>query len=94
MASFEEQLAELETVVERLERGELTLEENVGLFERGVYLSNACKCCWSRRRVGMCGWRSWLWLSRMGKMMRKSSRMMSLRRMRTRSRMEALWILK
>ena len=43
MASFEEQLAELETVVERLERGDLTLEENVGLFERGVHLSNACK---------------------------------------------------
>ena len=43
MASFEEQLAELETVVERLERGDLTLEENVSLFERGVYLSNACK---------------------------------------------------
>jgi exodeoxyribonuclease VII small subunit len=43
MASFEEQLAELETVVERLERGDLTLEENVSLFERGVTLSNACK---------------------------------------------------
>lgn len=43
MASFEEQLAELEMVVERLERGDLTLEENVGLFERGVHLSNACK---------------------------------------------------
>jgi exodeoxyribonuclease VII small subunit len=43
MASFEEHLAELETVVERLERGDLTLEENVGLFERGVHLSNACK---------------------------------------------------
>jgi exodeoxyribonuclease VII small subunit len=43
MASFEEQLAELETVVERLERGDLTLEENVSLFERGVKLSNACK---------------------------------------------------
>jgi exodeoxyribonuclease VII small subunit len=41
--SFEEQLAELETVVERLERGDLTLEENVSLFERGVVLSNACK---------------------------------------------------
>jgi exodeoxyribonuclease VII small subunit len=41
--SFEEQLAELETVVERLERGELSLEENVGLFERGMQLSNACK---------------------------------------------------
>jgi exodeoxyribonuclease VII small subunit len=43
MASFEEQLAELEKVVERLERGDLTLEENVSLFERGVVLSNACK---------------------------------------------------
>ena len=43
MASFEEQLAELEKVVDRLERGDLTLEENVGLFERGVHLSNACK---------------------------------------------------
>lgn len=43
MASFEEQLSELEKVVDRLERGDLTLEENVGLFERGVHLSNACK---------------------------------------------------
>lgn len=43
MASFEEQLAELEKVVDRLERGDLTLEENVSLFERGVQLSNACK---------------------------------------------------
>ncbi len=43
MANFEDQLAELEKVVERLERGDLTLEENVSLFERGVYLSNACK---------------------------------------------------
>jgi exodeoxyribonuclease VII small subunit len=43
MASFEEQLAELEKVVERLERGDMSLEENVSLFERGVQLSNACK---------------------------------------------------
>jgi exodeoxyribonuclease VII small subunit len=43
MASFEEQLAELEKVVERLERGDMSLEENVTLFERGVQLSNACK---------------------------------------------------
>jgi exodeoxyribonuclease VII small subunit len=41
--SFEEQMAELEQVVERLERGELTLEENVALYERGVLLSRACK---------------------------------------------------
>lgn len=43
MASFEEQLAELEKVVEKLERGDLSLEENVSLFERGVKLSDACK---------------------------------------------------
>jgi len=43
MASFEERLTSLEAVVERLERGELTLEESVRLFEEGVHLSNACK---------------------------------------------------
>ena len=43
MASFEDQLSELEKIVERLERGDLTLEENVELFERGVVISNACK---------------------------------------------------
>ncbi len=42
-ASFEEQLAELEKVVEQLERGELSLEESVGLFERGMRLSESCK---------------------------------------------------
>lgn len=42
-ASFEEQLGELEKVVEQLERGELSLEESVGLFERGMRLSEACK---------------------------------------------------
>jgi exodeoxyribonuclease VII small subunit len=43
MASFEDQLGELEKVVEKLERGDLTLEENVSLFERGIKLSNECK---------------------------------------------------
>ena len=43
MASFEEQLTALEAVVERLERGELSLDESVRLFEEGVRLSNACK---------------------------------------------------
>ncbi|MCL2659263.1 MAG: exodeoxyribonuclease VII small subunit [Acidobacteriaceae bacterium] len=43
MASFEENLAALESVVERLERGELPLEESVRLFEKGVKLSEACK---------------------------------------------------
>jgi exodeoxyribonuclease VII small subunit len=43
MASFEEQLTALESVVERLERGELSLDESVRLFEEGVKLSDACK---------------------------------------------------
>ena len=43
MASFEERLTALEAVVERLERGELSLEESVRLFEEGMQLSNACK---------------------------------------------------
>ena len=43
MASFEERLTALEGVVERLDRGELTLDESVRLFEEGVHLSNACK---------------------------------------------------
>ena len=43
MASFEEQLTQLEAVVDRLERGDLTLDESVRLFEDGVRLSNACK---------------------------------------------------
>ncbi len=43
MANFEEQLTALEAVVERLERGELPLDESVRLFEEGVKLSNACK---------------------------------------------------
>ena len=43
MANFEEQLTALESVVERLEQGELSLEESVRLFEEGVKLSDACK---------------------------------------------------
>jgi exodeoxyribonuclease VII small subunit len=41
--SFEQQLAELEKVVQKLERGDLPLEDNVKLFERGIELSNACR---------------------------------------------------
>ncbi len=43
MAGFEEKLTALEQVVEKLERGDLTLDESVKLFEEGVKLSNACK---------------------------------------------------
>jgi exodeoxyribonuclease VII small subunit len=43
MAGFEEHLTQLEIVVERLERGDLTLDESVRLFEEGMKLSQACK---------------------------------------------------
>jgi exodeoxyribonuclease VII small subunit len=37
--SFEESLAELETIVHSLEQGELDLEQSMTLFERGLGLS-------------------------------------------------------
>ena len=43
MASFEESLKQLETIIGKLEKGDLPLEESVRLFEEGVRLSNACK---------------------------------------------------
>ncbi|MGC1781045.1 MAG: exodeoxyribonuclease VII small subunit [Acidobacteriaceae bacterium] len=43
MASFEESLKQLETIIGKLERGDLPLEDSVRLFEEGVQLSNACK---------------------------------------------------
>lgn len=41
--SFEEGLAELETIVEQLENGELPLEQSLELFEKGVKLSDTCR---------------------------------------------------
>ena len=43
MPSFEESLKRLETVVDQLEKGELTLEESLKLFEEGVNLTGTCK---------------------------------------------------
>jgi len=40
--SFEEALAGLEAIVERLEAGELPLEHALAAFEEGVRLSRAC----------------------------------------------------
>ena len=40
---FEQALAELEAVVERLEHGELPLEEAVTQFERGIALARSCQ---------------------------------------------------
>jgi len=40
---FEESLAELEQLVEKMEAGNLPLEEALSLFERGIALSRACQ---------------------------------------------------
>lgn len=40
--SFEENLKELETVVRSLESGNVSLDEMLGLFERGVALTKEC----------------------------------------------------
>ncbi|HKE44198.1 MAG TPA: exodeoxyribonuclease VII small subunit [Steroidobacteraceae bacterium] len=40
---FEQCMAELEALVERLERGDLPLEESLKQFERGVLLARSCQ---------------------------------------------------
>lgn len=46
-ASFETALKELEGAVEALEKGDLSLEESLKLFEKGVASAAAC-----RKRLG------------------------------------------
>jgi exodeoxyribonuclease VII small subunit len=43
VARFEDALGELEEIVERMERGDLKLEESLQLFERGVGLTRQCR---------------------------------------------------
>ena len=40
---FESALQELETLVEKMEQGELSLEDSLQHFERGVILSRTCQ---------------------------------------------------
>jgi exodeoxyribonuclease VII small subunit len=40
---FEQALGELESLIERLERGDLPLDEALKLFERGVALTRHCQ---------------------------------------------------
>jgi exodeoxyribonuclease VII small subunit len=40
---FEQSLAELEAVVEKLEHGELPLEDALKQFERGIELARSCQ---------------------------------------------------
>ena len=41
--TFEEALAELESVVTRLERGDVALDESISLYERGAALRTRCQ---------------------------------------------------
>jgi exodeoxyribonuclease VII small subunit len=43
IAQFEEAMKELESIVQKMERGELRLEESLALFERGMSLTSQCR---------------------------------------------------
>ncbi|HSB74370.1 MAG TPA: exodeoxyribonuclease VII small subunit [Terriglobales bacterium] len=43
MPKFEECLQRLEKIVGELEKGEISLEKSLALFEEGMQLSNACR---------------------------------------------------
>lgn len=40
---FEKALADLESLVEKLEQGEMSLEDSIRSFERGIALTRACQ---------------------------------------------------
>ena len=41
--SFEDALAELEGIVDKLERGDVPLEQSIAIYERGASLKNHCE---------------------------------------------------
>tara|TARA_B100000674_G_C37147958_1_gene605197 strand:- start:175 stop:423 length:249 start_codon:yes stop_codon:yes gene_type:complete len=41
--SFEDALSELENLVEKMEAGELSLEESLKSFEKGIALTRSCQ---------------------------------------------------
>lgn len=41
--NFEDSIAELETLVERMEQGEQSLEDSLKDFERGIALTRSCQ---------------------------------------------------
>jgi len=41
--SFEDSLTELESLVDTLEKGDLTLEQSLAAFERGIKLTRSCE---------------------------------------------------
>ena len=42
MKSFEDAISELKVIIEKLENGNLSLEESLTLFEKGTQLINLC----------------------------------------------------
>lgn len=43
VADFEQALGELESLVERMEHGDLSLDDSLGAFERGIALYRQCQ---------------------------------------------------
>lgn len=43
MATFEEQITKLEETVRLLERGDISLDESLNLFEQGIKLTKGCR---------------------------------------------------
>ena len=43
VGQFEEAMKELEALVQRMERGDLRLEESLQVFERGIALAQQCR---------------------------------------------------
>tara|TARA_B100001179_G_C18512940_1_gene369389 strand:+ start:648 stop:902 length:255 start_codon:yes stop_codon:yes gene_type:complete len=40
---FEEALSELEDIVEKLEQGDIDLEDSISIYQRGVFLKEHCE---------------------------------------------------
>lgn len=45
---FEQSIADLQNLVERLESGELSLEDSLGAFEQGIRLTRDCQAALSQ----------------------------------------------
>ena len=43
VSQFEDAMKELEGIVQKMERGELRLEDSLALFERGMALTQQCR---------------------------------------------------
>ena len=41
--NFEQQLAELESLVEQMENGDVSLEDSLASFEKGIKLTRSCQ---------------------------------------------------